>query len=474
MTSKTNMSILTGEKLTKTELKQRLKEMEILFNEAIAEKQYYVNKYNEAIQQSKKTMMISFRIRNDAEDQSRKKKISLKRKKRTNEIKKEQMKLTTIILNSSGKDTSSQKKNDMRVSRFSLIKLPVNNSNVKKEDDTKPRRSISQAIVKLKQEANTEKAKDESEKELELKNVSSVKENGNESEIDNNNNQISIDKLITSNEEIDNNVQGLETRSIDSHESLIKIDSNKEGCITNKVNDSTLKLDLNENGNGNGKEIKISLVPKLNVINKGYKGLAFSFRIGTFIAGMYYSLKTYFNKRNLIGFIKYKDKNSYNQQSANSFPEIISNALQKIIEISKYVFNPQKILIACVLSNVANVGHAMFFDHLKNTLIISALLIGIYFLWKRYQNKKKIMNIFNDIKSTIKLLHDQKRDCNAGISEEEIISKYAPNNNYSDSYFKSTIMPILKSYRIKDENVKEFELYSNGKTKRYWQWSKAY
>lgn len=94
-----------------------------------------------------------------------------------------------------------------------------------------------------------------------------------------------------------------------------------------------------------------------------------------------------------------------------------------------------------------------------------------YYFWKKLKNSRDIKKIFAEIKEELKRICKESDDVYSGLTESDIIKKYAYVYGYTEIQFQRQIMPKLRTMREKDESIKEFEEIINGKIQRLWQWS---
>jgi hypothetical protein len=156
-----------------------------------------------------------------------------------------------------------------------------------------------------------------------------------------------------------------------------------------------------------------------------------------------------------------------------SFKGFIENSIHPFSSLYWAVTNPRDFIINIIWQGLKYLVTDVFLEFLKTyywqiLLVVTfkcILLKGYY----SYQNRRHATRIFNEIKSNLKTVYDTS-NYSTGITEDEIIHEYSKQYNYTETYFRNHILPLLKRMRREDPNVKEFELFIHGRNKIAWQW----
>ena len=200
--------------------------------------------------------------------------------------------------------------------------------------------------------------------------------------------------------------------------------------------------------------------------------------IGALCLGYYYCL------RNNISLIQYF-KNQIGKlpelpesMKKFSFHEFVEKILSPCKSLYEIITNPKKLLINIIWKGMKYITKQLFWDYILFTIPIIAVKAFLFFLYHRYLENRRANEIFNYIKSDLKLKFegqnlnesDFSNDFEEGMTEKEIISKYSQLYKYNESQFNHSIMPKLRSLRRNDRNIKLYESVINGKRQIVWQW----
>lgn len=136
--------------------------------------------------------------------------------------------------------------------------------------------------------------------------------------------------------------------------------------------------------------------------------------------------------------------------------------------------NPAKFLKEYIIEIVIGWIMAKTYSIVKNKityLVASSIFYYIYSSGKAFFRNRSISSqVFSDIKDRLRTLYDVS-DFSKGITEDQIICDYAKQNGMSEASFKSNVFPRLKAMRKDDAQIKEFEMFENGRLKLGWQWA---
>lgn len=226
------------------------------------------------------------------------------------------------------------------------------------------------------------------------------------------------------------------------------------------------------------KESSIYLNPSSSCPDLPYTLLFAGLSIGAVCLGYYYCL------RNNISLIQYfrnqigKLPELPGSIQKFSFHDFIKKVLSPFKSLYEIIINPKKLFINLIWRGLKYITKQLFWDYITFTIPIIAVKAFLFFLYHRYLENRRANEIFNYIKSDLKMKYegqnlnesDFSNDFEEGITEKEIISKYSQLYNYNERQFNQSIMPKLRTLRRNDRNIKLYESVINGKRQIVWQW----
>ena len=141
------------------------------------------------------------------------------------------------------------------------------------------------------------------------------------------------------------------------------------------------------------------------------------------------------------------------------------------------LLNPVTLLRDYLIPSLGRWGRRIFKDYIFVTisvLAVAAISIVIYMKKNKHAVTTKI---FEDIKTTLKNAEEQNNyegetELRSGMAESEIVSQYSNEYGISREVFEKEYMPILRDMRRRDEHLKIYDDFYQGRKQIFWQWSK--
>lgn len=503
------LNILQGERLTKKELVERLIRMNVTFNENISQKSYYVDKYNEHIQNITKQVMIIDKLISD--DTEEKNLLALRKERRNNMINADidglNSKNSKFLISRDQVNyrkaqvplvnTSHSSKQGYQIDNELGLKERFNKGIIEEKQLTfefkpKPAKGIqpevnSKDLIRLKH--NTLILHDKYDNQIPFNAVNTNLDKNDKSvssniyHINNSLNNLEINKPLNLNNKKDN--ISIPVQSIIPENSIRfqKKQTNKHQTTNtfpnyeNNSNEQTINM---SNNYGKDHQVKTSITisqknNQSSIINKKSSDDIFKYAIialgaGVLLTGGYYCIKYNYNLLSFSNKIRAISKTQFTstQTSFKSFFSVIFNKLNgSKTFISSSLYSLLCWLGLCLLSY----GKKYFWANIYYFLGMFVFKIVSFYLWKQIKKRQIVKAIFVKIKQELLKISNESDDIYAGLTESDIIKKYFSEYGYTEIEFQNEIMPKLRDLRAKDDSIKEFDERINGKIQRLWQWS---
>ena len=139
------------------------------------------------------------------------------------------------------------------------------------------------------------------------------------------------------------------------------------------------------------------------------------------------------------------------------------------------LLNPISLIRDYLLPSLGRWGRRIFKDYVFVTISVVAVAAISIVLYMKKNKHTVTTKIFEDIKTTLKNAEEQNNyegETRSGMAESEIVSQYANEYGISREVFEREYMPILRDMRRRDEHLKIYDDFYQGRKQIFWQWSK--
>ena len=141
------------------------------------------------------------------------------------------------------------------------------------------------------------------------------------------------------------------------------------------------------------------------------------------------------------------------------------------------LLNPISLIRDYLLPSLGRWGRRIFKDYVFVTISVVAVAAISIVLYMKKNKHTVTTKIFEDIKTTLKNAEEQNNyegetELRSGMAESEIVSQYANEYGISREVFEREYMPILRDMRRRDEHLKIYDDFYQGRKQIFWQWSK--
>lgn len=121
-------------------------------------------------------------------------------------------------------------------------------------------------------------------------------------------------------------------------------------------------------------------------------------------------------------------------------------------------------IISDIFETILSGARASVWNNIQWVVLIIIFVCFFRYIYVQYSNRKLANEIYDVIKKKLK---DLKRrnpdDFREGITIDEIVTEFSQIHNISENDFRQTILPLIKTLRSKDKDVKLFAEQINGK-----------